>query len=206
MRSKDRNLMERIKSYVEEYALENRGQTPSTTEIGKVMGFTRVSAYRYLVAMDEIGMIRYEGGKVYTDAIDKMGGFAAYAGTIDASVAAGPADMVDDARIEEYVPLPEAFIRGQSGKFYILTVNGKSMVDAGIGDGDEIIFREALSADEGDIVVAYIDGQGNTLKRYCVDEDGPYLWAENESWSENDRFYGRDFKVIGVAFKVLKDI
>lgn len=206
MRSKDRNLMEKIKTYVEEYAMANHGKTPSTTQIGREMGFTRVSAYRYLVAMAEIGMIRYEDGKVYTDAIDKMSEFAAYAGTIDASVAAGSANMVDDAHIEEYVPLPEAFVRGQSGKFYILTVNGQSMVDAGIGDGDAIIFRETVEAADGDIVVAFIDWQGNTLKRYRVDEEGSYLWAENRSWPDDDRFYGRDFRVIGVAFKVLKDI
>ena len=206
MRSKDRNLMEKIKTYAEEYAMNNNGKTPSTTDIGEKFDFSRVSAYRYLVAMDELGMIRYEDGEIHTEIIDKMSGIAAFAGTIDATIAAGPADMVDDAHIEEYVPLPQAFVRGQRGKFFILTVKGQSMVDAGIDDEDTIIFRETHSANKGDIVVAFIEGQGNTLKRYCIDDEGPYLWAENESWTDDERFYGRHFMIMGVAFKVLKDI
>ena len=206
MRSKNKALMEKIRAFAEEYAMENHGETPSTTRIGEEMGFSRVSAYRYLVAMDKLGMIRYEDGVIHTDLIDKMGGIAAFAGTIDATIAAGPADMVDDARVEEYVPLPEAFVRGKTGKFFILSVNGVSMKDAGVDDGDMIIFTESGSARVGDIVVAYIEGQGNTLKRYCVDATGPYLWAENESWPDEKRFYGRCFRIIGVAFKVIKDV
>lgn len=206
MRKKDESLMDRIKEYAEQYAMDNNGRTPSTTEIGEKFDFTRVSAYRYLVAMNERGMIRYVDGEIHTDLIDKLGGIAGFAGTIDASVAAGPADMVDDAKVEEYVPLPEAFVRGRSGKFYILTVNGESMVDAGVGDDDMVIYTEKAEAEEGDIVVAYIEGQGNTLKRYLVDEKGPYLWAENEKWPDEKRFYGRRFSIVGVAFKVLKDI
>ena len=198
--------MVKIKEYAEKYALDNLGRTPSTTEIGIAFNFTRVSAYRYLVAMDEIGMIRYENGEIHTDFIDKMGEMAAFAGAIDASVPAGPADMTDDARIVEYVPLPAALLNGLKGKFFLLAVNGESMVDAGIDDNDTIIFRETTAAKSGDIVVAFIEGQGNTLKRYLVDAKGPYLWAENESWDKKKRFYGRRFQVVGVAFKVLKDI
>ena len=57
-----------------------------------------------------------------------------------------------------------------------------------------------------DIVVAYIRGSGSTLKRYCRDDDGPFLWAENNSWNADDRVFGREFDVQGVAIKVLKDI
>ena len=206
MRHKDRGLMDGIKTYVEEYALENKGRTPTIREIGGHFDISHVSALRYLRSMDELGMIRYEDGEIHTDFIDKLGDFAAFAGTIDASVAAGPADMTDDAHIEEYVPLPAAFVRGQRGKFYILTVNGISMVDAGVDDDDMVIFRETHEAEPGDIVVAFIEGQGNTLKRYLVDDEGPYLWAENEKWSDKKRFFGRRFSIVGVAFKVIKEI
>ena len=77
--------------------------------------------------------------------------------------------------VEEYFPLPSALLHGLSGKFYMMPVIGQSMVDAGVDDGDYIIFREDSSQKLGDIVVAYIPGNGNTLKRYCRDNIGVYL-------------------------------
>ena len=44
MRSKDPFLMDRIKTYVEAYALENGGKTPSTREIGEKFGVSHVCA------------------------------------------------------------------------------------------------------------------------------------------------------------------
>ena len=54
--------------------------------------------------------------------------------------------------------------------------------------------------------MAYIDGEGNTLKRFRTDKKGAYLWAENETWSNKKRMFGRNFTVRGIAVKILKDI
>lgn len=51
------------------------------------------------------------------------------------------------------------------GAHYALEVNGDSMIDAGIHDGDTVIIRETNSADAGDIVVALVDDEEATLKR-----------------------------------------
>ncbi len=72
MRSRDRKLMESIKMYVESYALENAGATPSNREIGDRFSIGRVNAYRYLKAMDELEMIKYQNGRIRTDRIDKI--------------------------------------------------------------------------------------------------------------------------------------
>lgn len=52
-----------------------------------------------------------------------------------------------------------------AGRHYALEVNGDSMIDAGINDGDVVVIREQTTADDGDIVVALVDGQEATLKR-----------------------------------------
>ena len=52
------------------------------------------------------------------------------------------------------------------GEHYALEVRGDSMRDAGINDGDVVVIREGLTADTGDIVVALVDGQEATLKRF----------------------------------------
>ncbi|HGG64146.1 MAG TPA: repressor LexA, partial [Rhodobacteraceae bacterium] len=49
---------------------------------------------------------------------------------------------------------------------YALEVKGDSMIDAGINDGDVVVIRETSAADNGDIVVALVEGHEATLKRY----------------------------------------
>lgn len=206
MRSKDVNLMEKIKAYVEEYALDNFGATPSTTDIGEQFNFSRVSAYRYLVEMDKRGMIQYKNGEIHTELIDKIDKTPRLVGALDSTVPAGSPDMLDEVHVEEYMPIPSSFVKGMNGKFYAMTVCGESMVDAGVDDGDMVIFKEGMCPGEDDIVVAFIPGEGNTLKRYCIDEDGPYLWAENEQWTDKRRNFGRNFEIRGIAIKVVKDL
>lgn len=52
------------------------------------------------------------------------------------------------------------------GEHYALTIDGDSMVDAGIQDHDTVLIRKTERANDGDIVVALIDGQEATLKRF----------------------------------------
>ena len=204
MQRKDTALMERIKDYVEEYAMENGGSTPCMRDIGAAFGIHHTTAYRYLLAMDELRMIRYERGKIHTDRIDKMTGIRfspAYTGAIPA----GSPDEIE-AQVEEYVPIPLSFVDGRDGEYYVLKVSGNSMVSAGIDSGDMVIVRAQIEAHEGDIVAALTNGNGSTLKRVRYDDDGAYLWAENDTWPDEERNFGRDFTVQGVAVKVVKDI
>lgn len=205
MRSKNKGLMEQIKTYAEEYAMSHGGATPSTRDIGAAFNMSHVSAYRYLRAMDELGMIRYEHGEIRTDRIDKIEPMTNLSPSFSNAIPAGPADEVDGL-VEEYVSIPSVFTDGRGGKFYILKVTGDSMVSAGIDSGDMVIIREQADAREGDIVASLINHNSSTLKRLCRDEQGLYLWAENDSWDDKSRFYGREFEVQGVAVKVVKDI
>jgi repressor LexA len=53
-----------------------------------------------------------------------------------------------------------------SGTHYALEVKGDSMIEAGINDGDIVVIREQETAETGDIVVALVEGQEATLKRF----------------------------------------
>lgn len=206
MRSRDQALMGRIRDYIEEYALRHGGEAPSTTVIGEKFHMTRVSGYRYLKTMDELGMIVYRDGRVHTDRLDKI---RTRSGELSANYTEGitagePVEI--DGLVDEYYAMPPLFVDGQKGSFFTLVVKGDSMIDAGIDDGDIVICRECEEARVEDIVVAYIRGNGSTLKRYCVDDEGPYLWAENSTWNVDDRMFGREFEVQGLAIKVIKSL
>ena len=62
------------------------------------------------------------------------------------------------------VPVPGSMVGGR-GEHYALEVRGDSMIEAGINDGDIVVIREQATAENGDIVVALVEGQEATLKR-----------------------------------------
>ena len=69
------------------------------------------------------------------------------------------------AEVSHHVAVPGAMVSGR-GEHYALEVKGDSMIDAGINDGDVVVIREQSTADNGDIVVALVEGHEATLKRY----------------------------------------
>ena len=79
-------------------------------------------------------------------------------------IAAGvPIEAISQA--SAHVAVPNVML-SSSGQHYALEVRGDSMIDAGINDGDVVVIRETGSADNGDIVVALVEGHEATLKRY----------------------------------------
>lgn len=79
-------------------------------------------------------------------------------------IAAGtPIEAISE--VSHMMAVPGAMLSGQ-GQHYALEVRGDSMIDAGINDGDIVVIREQSTADNGDIVVALVEGQEATLKRF----------------------------------------
>ena len=79
-------------------------------------------------------------------------------------IAAGtPIEAISEATA--HVAVPGAMLAGR-GSHYALEVRGDSMIEAGINDGDVVVIREQTTADNGDIVVALVEGHEATLKRF----------------------------------------
>ncbi|KPU83805.1 LexA family transcriptional regulator [Marinosulfonomonas sp. PRT-SC04] len=79
-------------------------------------------------------------------------------------IAAGtPIEAISE--VSHNVAVPGQMVAGQ-GHHYALEVKGDSMIDAGINDGDVVVIRETSVAENGDIVVALIEGHEATLKRF----------------------------------------
>src|SRR5699024_3291367 len=81
--------------------------------------------------------------------------------------------------IEEYLPLPERYATEQDT--YMLHVEGESMIDAGILDGDLVIVQRQPDADNGDIVVAMTDDHEATVKRFFKETNRIRLQPENQT-------------------------
>lgn len=70
------------------------------------------------------------------------------------------------------------------GDHYALEVDGDSMIKAGINDGDTVIIKKSEQANDGDIVVALVDGEEVTLKRLKRKDGKVILIPENDDYSE----------------------
>lgn len=80
------------------------------------------------------------------------------------------------------VDLPPSMI--SSGEHYALEVDGESMINAGINDGDTVIIKKTNTANDGDIIVALVDGEEVTLKRLKRKDGKVILVPENDEFSE----------------------
>lgn len=79
------------------------------------------------------------------------------------------------------VAVPGQMLSGK-GHHYALEVKGDSMIDAGINDGDIVVIRETGTADNGDIVVALVEDQEATLKRFRQQGNTVALEAANPAY------------------------
>lgn len=95
-------------------------------------------------------------------------------------IAAGtPIEAISE--VSHHVAVPGSMLSGQS-KHYALEVRGDSMIDAGINDGDVVVIRETTTAENGDIVVALVEGHEATLKRFRRRGDMIALEAANPNY------------------------
>lgn len=85
------------------------------------------------------------------------------------------------AHVSHKVAVPGAMISGQ-GEHYALEVKGDSMIEAGINEGDVVVIRETSTADNGDIVVALIEDQEATLKKFYRRGNAIALEAANPAY------------------------
>ena len=79
-------------------------------------------------------------------------------------IAAGvPIEAIN--HVSHHIAVPGSMLSG-NGQHYALEVRGDSMIEAGINDGDVVVIREQTTAENGDIVVALVEDQEATLKRF----------------------------------------
>jgi repressor LexA len=95
-------------------------------------------------------------------------------------IAAGtPIEAIRDENTTIDVP-PD--LLGRHGEHYALTISGDSMIKAGINDGDTVIIRRTERAENGAIVVALIDDEEVTLKRFRKSGNKIILEPENDAY------------------------
>lgn len=159
MRSKSPQRMDEIGAFVDRYYRENRF-SPTLSEIARAVSISKATAYRYLVAMNENGMLSYDGKTIVTKQTEKCAS-EYFSAPVVGSIRCGDPEL-EEEWVEEYVSLPISLFG--EGPFYVLRAKGDSMVDVGIEEGDLLVIRQQETAEPGDVVVALDEENENTLK------------------------------------------
>ncbi len=118
------------------------------------------------------------------------------------AVAAGAA--IEHSTSGETVAVPDDFVR-RGGNHYVLRVRGNSMVDDHIADGDLVVVNERHTADNGEMVIAMLNGSAATVKRFYKERDGRVrLQPANDAMSP--MYFDRtdDLRIEGVVVGVLR--
>ena len=154
------------------------GLPPTVREICKQTGIKSTSTvFAILSNLEKMGLIEKDGNS--SRAIKIAGASSQVQVPIVGVVTAG-LPILATQNIEQYMPLSADVVR--SREVFGLKVQGMSMKNAGILDGD-IVYAEKINvANEGDIVVALIDDEA-TVKRFSLDKQGKViLLPENEDF------------------------
>lgn len=216
-----------IFDYIGRYAAKT-GYPPTVREIGKAVGLHSSSTvHAHLANLEKAGVLRRDpskpraievlvekargageaardtargAGEAAREAVDGLVSPARAGLPLLGRVSAGTG-MLAEENIEDYVDVP-AMIGGRDGD-YILEVRGESMKDAGIMDGDYVVVRPAPEARDGEIVVAMLDEEDATVKRYFRETDHIRLQPENQAM---DPIRTKDADVIGKVIGVFRTV
>lgn len=150
-----------ILAFLTEY-LKERGYSPSLEEIAKHFGIASLNAiYKHLKVLEEKGFIRRLSNRARSIQIVEQNLIPEQMVPLLGAIAAG--HPIEAVATPEEIPVPEGLL--SKGNNYVLRVEGDSMIDEQIRDGDLIIVEQRDFATNGETVVALIDGEEATLKK-----------------------------------------
>ena len=173
MRTSDKQtaILEFIRSEIEQ-----KGYPPSVREICSAVGLKSTSSvHAHLTQLEKKGLLRRDPTK--PRAMEVLDGPVSRGRSVPlvGRVTAGLPILATE-NIEDYLVLPQS-LQGR-GDLFALRVQGESMIEAGIEDGDIVVLRRQETAENGEIMVAMIDDEA-TLKRIYYEDGHVRLQPEN---------------------------
>ena len=196
--------------------LRARGYPPSVREIMRAVGLASTSAvHHHLQILERQGYLERGPANeraralrltptaairlgLTSELVPQSGTEAARIVPIIGEIAAGgPIEAYQDA--SETMAIPD--ILAPSGDAYVLKVRGDSMIEAHIADGDFVLIRPQTTARNGDIVVAQVEENAVTLKRFFKERDKIRLQPANPAYPP--QFYD-DVRIQGKLIGVIR--
>lgn len=182
---------------------EQNGYPPSVREICEGIGLSSpASVHRYLKALISEGLLKSDP--------NKKRAYTAVSGSVQRTeeipllgkVAAGLPILSHENR-EDAFPIPSILLHSIRGDAFMLRIDGESMKNAGICDGDIIVVEQDVTPSDGMIVVARVDGEEVTVKRFFQKGKEIELRPENAAFSP--MFYTSDrIEILGCVTGLMR--
>jgi repressor LexA len=178
----------KILDFVKSFSLDN-GYPPTIREIGKAVNISSTSVVNYnLDALQRSGHIYRDRtvsrGIRLADSLDHVMAIGLVKVPLLGRIAAGQPIQVPEGAYDrdiDMIELTRDLVVDEEG-VYALKVQGNSMIDALISDGDIVIMRHTNTAKNGDMVAAWLtDREETTLKRFYQEGDRVRLQPENQT-------------------------
>lgn len=166
---------------IEDYWRE-RGVAPSLSELASRVGVGKSTVHEHVLALERKGFVDHIKGAGRTWKPRRLQDDTRSRPRIRivGRIAAGEPSMAEEDT-EGWIPFEDTTRGGH--EHFALKVRGDSMSGAGILDGDLVIVRRQDTAQDGDIVVALIDGDEATVKRLRCEDGSFRLVAENPAYA-----------------------
>lgn len=201
-----RNLTKRQQQILD-YVLDQihrKGYPPSVREIGKAFNLSSsATVHSHLAALEQKGLLRRDPGKpralevLFLPEPDNLSSPNRIRNIpVVGRIAAGEPILAHE-NIEDTLPFPAELTDENT---FILIVNGDSMKEAGILEGDYLVVRQQNTANNGDIVVALLEDEA-TVKRFYKERDHVRLQPEN---SQMKPIITKDIAILGKAIALFR--
>lgn len=179
MRTLNEETLNRIEEYVKKYQQEYC-LSPSYRQIQHALKMSSLNlVQRYVLALERSGRIRRTNlGNI--EVPERLKPSEPTYIPLVGQIACGQPTLAEE-NIEETFAFPKTLFG--NGKLFMLRAFGDSMIDAGIRQGDLLVLRQQNSAEDGEIVVALVDGK-NTLKRFYKRGNKLVLHPENKTMKD----------------------
>jgi len=174
-------------NFIKDFTNSNE-RPPTFIEIMNGLDFSSLGTINwYIVELEKVGMIErvrgFNGKRALSILESKINNQLPLLGVVSAGM---PLEMFDDV---EYIEAPKTYCKKDN---FMLKVDGDSMIEDGILNGDYIIAKKVNVAQPGDTVIASIDGEA-TLKRFYIGSNGVELHPRNNKYNiiyvnEEDEF------------------
>ena len=199
-----------ILEFIKEQLLA-KGYPPSVREICQAVGLKSTSTvHSHLNKLEKLGYIRRDPTK--PRAIEILDGGNVFANNnntvmqeminlpLVGQVTAGE-PILAQQNIQEYIPLPAQLIKGTDT--FLLKVKGESMINAGILDNDYVVVDKGATASNSQIVVALVNKESATVKRFFKEGNNVRLQPEND-FIDPIILNERDVEIVGTVTGVFR--
>jgi len=196
---KQKRVLEFIKSFINE-----NGNSPTFEEIRDHFGLKSLgSVVDYVNYLKRAGMITTNNNATRSLELVEQAEDNELIPILGTVAAGSPLEIADHH--SDYLSVAQSMIPRMAlkNKCFALKVQGDSMIDQGIFDGDHVIIKSQISAKNGDTIVAVIDG-GATIKTFHKKNDYYELHPANSAFKPIKVNKGQDFSIKGILVALLR--